>query len=112
MSREVRISLNKLRNCRVRGLRNAGAHRGAGTKTLARSMPRPSPDRAAPRGLLSCPRTVVLKLPSRLALLGALRFVISRGFTTRFIMECPCLSEEQTDRDIATCPMRAATKGE
>ena len=45
MSREVRFSLKGLRNCRVRGLHNAGAHRGAGTKTLARNnaptVPRP-----------------------------------------------------------------------
>ena len=90
MSREVRFSLNGLRNCRVRGLRNAGAHRGAGTKTLARSMPRPSPDRAAHRGLLSCPPTVVLPLPSRLALFLAPGFASFRLFATRFIVRDPC----------------------
>ena len=59
MSREVRISLNKLRNCRVRRLRNAVPRRGAAQNTCEINAPT-APPRLVPL------RTVVLQLPSRL----------------------------------------------
>ena len=39
----------------MRDVAVARAHRGAPDETCAETMPRPSPNRAAPRGLLSCP---------------------------------------------------------
>src|SRR5262249_2906789 len=56
--REVRFSLKRLTNYHVCSARNAGAHRDTRDKGPTETTSRPPLNRAVPRGLLSCHRSV------------------------------------------------------
>src|SRR4051812_753037 len=72
-------------------------------KTLARTMPQPSPNRAAPRGLLSCPPSVDSRVPSWCALFCAPVFAVSRLLAISIIAHALCLNDARRAHGLADC---------